>query len=150
MPVNWNSCCEYRGRFLYASTLMHAWHAYPPDIFPALYGRLKDVFPGRVLVLKQILDEVIFTEEFNGFGVLKAWLHSIPLKPVHFDVRDEKLLQLSRDFEIDSNRKGASHNDISLIAYAREHQYTVVTEASNQSLPLVVVPITGFHLSVRS
>ena len=82
-----------------------------------------------------MLDEIISTDEFNGFGDLKTWLRGIPCNPVRSDVRGEKVLQLCRYFEIEERGQGVSRNDMSLVAYAWKHQFVVVTEESKQTSP---------------
>ncbi len=120
-----------------SSALLHAWQeGYPPDVFPALYEKLKGVFPKYALVLKEIFSEIKSTDESNKFGDLRTWLRKIPLNPVSSDVESQKIVDLSKSFKFKENsREGLSRKDMSLVVYAQKHGFTVVTQESPQVTP---------------
>lgn len=116
---------------------------YPPSVFPTLWKKISEC-KEKFIVIKNIFDEIdppslsMKTEEARKKHPLRAWLinNQINYVQVPRGVENTSLL-LERKYQIQPDvGKGANQNDIILIAYAKEHQKTVVTLESKQaSLP---------------
>ncbi|MBC6414188.1 MAG: DUF4411 family protein [Chromatiales bacterium] len=140
-----------------ANVFITVWHTtYPKDIFPSLYPEMESKLLGKIILIKPIFDEIepILPEKerklINGQisdnekqklledHPVRIWLKrdmGISETPITNEV-EERTLELMEQYETDDISRGASRQDISLIAYASLNGHTVVTlEARQASSP---------------
>lgn len=123
-----------------ANVFLTAWHTtYPPRMFPTLYRKMEPVVRDRDVIIKPIFDEI------ENFSIPKAknpetekpvrtWLpDKVGIEAAAVNAQVEQLsLELQREYKIGPATKGASKQDITLIAYARLNEHTVVSLESEQ------------------
>ncbi len=130
-----------------ANIFITTWYqTYPPEIFESLWDQLKNS-KDEIILIKEIFDEIEpitgnnrkihSTEELEKKNALRTWLEDnkfdalVVEEPVH-----SIALSMEKKYQIKHNSKGASVNDILLIAYAKHHNYSVVTfEAQQPQIP---------------
>ena len=119
-----------------------AWYVtYPPRIFPSLYREMESKLPNKIILIKPIFDEIEpisgskkSAEELRKEHPVRFWLKEqmgIDETPIDDNVK-QKSLELMSKYKTEESAKGASENDIKLIAYASIHSHTVVTLESEQ------------------
>ena len=132
-----------KGRYcLDANVFMAAWYkSYPQHIFSSLWEQLAECRRNIVLI-KPIYDEIepissadrkLPIEKKQGKYPLRVWLEEHKFGAT--DINDETnalSLVLEREYEVKIESKGASQNDITLIAYAKIMDKTVVTFEGEQ------------------
>ncbi len=141
-----------------ANSFITAWEIYYPlSVFPSLWQNIaaqRDKF----IIIKPIYDEIglissddikKLNEEALGnkpldekstreklleTNPLELWLYDKKFQSIKIDDDVDSLsLELERKYQISPNRKGASKNDITLIAHAKTHNIPVVTFEGKQS-----------------
>ncbi len=143
-----------------ANVFITAWYdryiGYPPRIFPSLWKQLSECRSDIVLI-KPIFDEIepisppdkkLSIEKKREKYPLRVWMEENQFDVT--DINDETKavsLDLEKEYEINSESKGAGQNDITLIAYAKIMDKTVVTfeakqpqkpgKKSNYKIPLI-------------
>ena len=130
-----------------ANIFITAWHkVYPIEIFPSLWPELSNK-KQKIILIKPIFDEIepITKQDRKSFPKekleerfpLRLWLEENNFKTESLDNEvDELSLDLEMKYETNENGKGASKNDIKLIAYASYCSCVVVTfEAWQNSKP---------------
>ncbi len=126
-----------------ANIFITAWYlTYPPEIFESLWNQLissKD----EIILIKKIFDEIEpysrknrnkhSEKDLEENYALRTWLedNKFSVTDVEKSVRDSSLL-MEEKYQIKPNSKGASENDILLIAYAKHHNHSVVTFEAQQ------------------
>lgn len=119
--------------------------SHPPSIFPTLWREIckhKDKF----IILKNIYDQIDppnskikELKDRKQKYPLRTWLEENKITPVPVSNEIQKLsLYLEKKYKIRASyiTKGADQNDITLIAYAKKNQKTVVTlENPQPNLP---------------
>jgi len=140
-----------------ANVLLTAWYVtYPPRIFAPLWELLAENHDQMVLV-RPVLDEIepISSSDRRLDPVsrstkypLRTWIETTGFKVVEIDEEVSNLsLRLEFSYEVAEESKGASQVDITLIAYAKQNQDTVVTlegyqgqrpgKRANYKIPLI-------------
>lgn len=125
-----------------ANTLITAWNLhYPENIFPSLWQKLA-IHQGDIILIKPIFDEIdpLSQNDRNKTAMekkekypLHMWMIDNHFAEIPIDKSVEsKSLELEKDYQIRSNSKGVSENDLKLIAYAKRYHKTVVTEEGKQ------------------
>lgn len=108
---------------------------YPPHIFPTLWTSISK-YKGEFIIIKEIFNEIdpppkltIDLKEMKTKYPLRAWLIENGINPISINNKIETAsLILERKYQIGSgNTKGASQNDMLLIAYAKLHNTVLVT-----------------------
>ena len=126
-----------------ANIFITAWHiSYPPRIFSPLWDQIAQHQPDIVLI-KPVFDEIapipysdrkLTIVEKKVKYPLQVWMDESCFA-VH-EISDEVnaiSLNLEREYETDNTSKGAGQIDITLIAYAKEMNKTVVTLEEKQN-----------------
>ena len=126
-----------------ANNFITGWKThYPPSVFPSLWKHIA-AQQANLIIIKPIYDEI---EPLNPDDVqkplselaktrpIKAWLMQQNFQPAKTNASVETLsLQLEQKYGIPpNNQAGANKNDITLIAYAKENNMTVVTFEEKQ------------------
>ena len=135
-----------------ANVFITAWNTdYPLKIFPSLWEEISGN-QNRMILLRPIYEEIdppaSNKPASNKPGGLHQWLMDHNFQPAPVDGATQKLsCELETKYEIKKPSKGASQNDITLIAYAKKNQHTVVTlealqtttpgEKCNYKIPLI-------------
>ena len=140
-----------------ANILITAWQiSYPPRIFLPIWNQIAQ-HRDDIVLIKPVFDEIEpISSSDRKLGVdkkreiypLRVWLEESRF--VVSDISDEVnavSLDLEREYETDNESKGAGQVDITLIAYAKEMNKTVVTleaeqphkpgKKSNYKIPLI-------------
>lgn len=131
-----------------ANTFITAWNVlYPPKIkfmqplWKEIANRKKDIF-----IIEPIMKEIepitseykkLSDEQKGNLYPLRRWIekNEIPIIKIIDDI-NQISLELERDYQIHEQSKGANKIDILLIAFAKYHNYTVVTyEAKQPNIP---------------
>ena len=128
-----------------ANIFITAWEEnHPFDIFPGLWPQLAES-KDKVVLIKPIFDEIelcnsndrkkLTPAEPKEKYPLRNWLEENQFEATKTDKGqiNETALTLEIIYETKDKGKGASKNDIMLIAYAKEEDNTVVTMESPQS-----------------
>lgn len=146
------------GKFcLDANILIASWNQiYPENTFPSLWEELAKC-QAEIILIKPIYEQIdpMSQDDRNKSDAekrkkypLRMWLIENYFEGVSIDNDVEEIsLKMEREYEITDTSKGADHNDIKLIAYAKVKQKTVVTfegeqsnkpaEKSNYKIPLI-------------
>lgn len=125
-----------------ANTLITAWNSgYTMRVFPSLWKQLAQCRNDLVLI-KPVFDEIdpISSADKNLPKAKKREKYSLRVWMIenYFDaepITDEinaVSLELEKEYETNNNPKGANQNDITLIAYAKVKEKTVVTFEEEQ------------------
>lgn len=111
-----------------ASAIIAAWDEdYPQDVFPSLWPQLAAHRTDMVLI-KPIYDEIK-----PMTNPLRMWMADNGFESIPIDGEVEELsLRLEKEYQVREKSKGASRNDIKLIAYAKMNNKIVVTEEGEQ------------------
>lgn len=111
-----------------ASAIIAAWQKdYPKDVFPSLWPQLAEHRTDMVLI-KPIYDEIKPIT-----NPLRVWMVDNGFDSIDIDGEVEELsLLLEKDYQVREESKGASRNDIKLIAYAKMNNKIVVTDEEEQ------------------
>ena len=129
-----------------ANVLITAWNViYPPRIFSPLWELISKQ-KERLLFIKPVYDEIDpIPSSYRRQHPKSEWQEQYPLRKWleenEFNVTDVEpevltlSLQLERDYQISDHSKGAGQIDVTLIAYAKYHDETVVTLESMQNQP---------------
>ena len=142
-----------------ANVFITAWYErYPKRTFPTLYRELKSKLPSQIILIKPIFDEIEPIEN-HKLAILdkiasnedeekeqkkllenhpvRIWLKKeMRIKETPIDGKVEMLaLELEGKYETDEVSKGASPQDIKLIAFASLGNHSVVTFESEQKEP---------------
>lgn len=126
-----------------ANVFMTAWYvSYPPHIFSSLWDQISKC-NGDIFFVNPVYNEI---EPMSSSDLrlpldqklrkypLRMWLKSIGFTVQNIPPEVERLsLDLERDYQIRNNSKGANQIDITLIAYAKEMEKTIVTLEGNQT-----------------
>ncbi len=126
-----------------ANSFITGWQVYyPTSVFPSLWDKIA-AQQANLIIIKPIYDEIEFLSSNNmqkplpelaKIRPIKAWLLQQNFQAVKIENNVDSLsLELERKYEISPNRKGASKNDITLIAHAKTHNIPVVTFEGKQS-----------------
>ena len=154
-----------------ANVFITAWYqTYPIKLFPNLYQEIKNKLSNQIIIIKPIFDEIgplskgdldTLThtpsskkekeeqEKLLENHSLRAWLKKemhIDETPINDDV-EVLALELEKKYEVTNISKGASPQDIKLIAFSYLGNHTVVTleaeqkekhrKKSNYKIPLI-------------
>ncbi len=125
-----------------ANIFISAWNSgYPIMVFPSLWKELAQCRNDLVLI-KPVFDEIDPVSSADNKMSLSKKREKYPLHlwmiENHFEataIIDEinaVSLELEKEYETNSDPKGANQNDITLIAYAKVKIKTVVTFEENQ------------------
>ena len=138
-----------------------AWHRdYPINVFPTLYHKLKSNLLSQIIIIKPIFDEIDpisggdkkldvldkpepnedekkQQSDLSKKYPLRIWLKKeMKIKETKIDGEaEERALELAREYQTDDQSKGASPQDMKLIAFASLGNHTVVTLESEQNPP---------------
>ena len=123
-----------------ANVFITAWHmTYPHHMFPTLYRKMEPVVRDRTVIIKPIFDEIENFSIPEGKNPekekpVRTWLtDKVGIEAAAVNAQVEQLsLELQREYEIGPATKGASKQDITLIAYACLNEHTVVSLESEQ------------------
>jgi hypothetical protein len=142
-----------------ANVLLTAWYVtYPPRIFAPLWELLAANHQ-QMLLIRPVFDEIepISSSDRRLDPVtrstkypLRSWIENTGFTIAEIDEEVSNLsLRLEYSYEVAAESKGASQVDITLIAYAKRNQGTVVTlegyqnqrpgERKNYKIPLICV-----------
>ena len=125
-----------------ANIFITAWHSsYPIKIFRSLWPKLAES-KGEIVIIKPIFDEIDPISSADNKLTLVKKKEKYPLRmwlvenqfleiPVGNNI-DPVSLDLEKEYEISDISKGAGQNDITLIAYAKTMNKTVVTFEEEQ------------------
>lgn len=141
-----------------ANIFITSWRdRYPIDIFPGLWANLA-VQRGNIILIKPIHDEIepishadkkeMTDAQLDAKYPVKRWLTKNNFEPTPVDDNVEALsIQMEHKYQTMPESKGASQNDIRMMAFAKVHQHTVVTfeaeqpnkpgKKSNYKIPLI-------------
>ena len=125
-----------------ASAIIAAWNeSHPIDVFPGLWPQLVAHRTNMVLI-KPIFDEIdpisqqdrnMRKREKTDKYPLRMWMIDNQFVAIFVDeFIESRALELEREYQVKSNSKGVSENDLKLIAYAKLYNKTVVTEEGKQ------------------
>lgn len=126
-----------------ANILIAAWYAsYPIDVFSSLWPQLSQHRHEMVLI-EPVFDEIepISASDRKNLSEkkkiarhpLRMWLEENSFNATGIDDNVKSLsLELEREYEISNESKGAGQTDITLIAYAKMMNKTVVTFEGKQ------------------
>ena len=111
-----------------ASAIIAAWQEdYPKDVFPSLWPQLAE-HRTNIVLIKPIYHEIDPTK-----SLLRLWMDDNGFESSPIDGEVEELsLRLEKEYQVREESKGASRNDIKLIAYAKINNKIVVTEEGKQ------------------
>ena len=115
-----------------ASSIIHAWDNYPPELFPPLWNWLgKEIVNGNLAIPGAALDEVgkktpECAEWLKGNGITVLPLTSEVLAE---SLRIKHLLGIEED---QYHTKGVGENDIFIIATASVHGLTLISDEGRQ------------------
>jgi predicted nucleic acid-binding protein len=115
-----------------ASSIIHAWDNYPPDLFPPMWDWLEtEVANGNVAIPGVALDEVHKKVPDCGAWLVVADISVLPLTSdvLAESVRIKHLLGIEED---QYHPKGVGENDILIIATARLQGSTLVSDEGRQ------------------
>jgi predicted nucleic acid-binding protein len=117
-----------------ASSLIHAWDNYPIDKFPPLW----EWMAGQIQSGDFVVSEVALKEIGNKAPECATWLkeQEIQRLPMSNAIAQEAL-RIKRLLGIEDDRyhpKGVGENDILIIATAKVHDHTLVTEEGFQAV----------------
>ena len=115
-----------------ASSIIHAWDNYPPELFPPLWDWLaQEIVNGNFAIPSVALEEV-----GKKTPECAAWLNendvtALPLtsEVLGESLRIKHLLGINED---QYHTKGVGENDIFIIATAKTHGLTLITEEGRQ------------------
>lgn len=115
-----------------ASSIIHAWDNYPPELFPPLWDWLsQEILDGNLAIPGVALEEVA-----KKAPTCAEWLkdNDITVLPLTSEVLAESLRikHLLRIEEDQYHPKGVGENDIFIIAIARVNGATLVSEEGRQ------------------
>jgi len=131
-----------------ASSIIHAWDNYPPDLFPPMWDWLEtEVANGNVAIPGVALDEVHKKVPDCGAWLVVADISVLPLTSdvLAESVRIKHLLGIEED---QYHPKGVGENDILIIATARLQGSTLVSDEGRQFKSPIFSPSTKFRRSV--
>jgi hypothetical protein len=125
-----------------ANVFLTAWYiTYPPRIFAPLWELLA-ANADELLLIKPVLDEIepispsdrrLDSASRSAKYPLRTWIESTGIEIVEPDEQVSNLsLRLEYAYQVAPESRGASQVDITLIAYAKTHEGTVVTLESLQ------------------
>ena len=139
-----------------ANVFITAWHEhYPPKVFKSLYEEIKNKLSDQIIIIKPIFDEIgsLSKKDLDTLAhtpsskkekeqqekllenhPVRAWLKKemrIDETPIDDDV-EMLALELEEKYEVRKISKGASPQDIKLIAFASLGNHTVVTLEAEQ------------------
>ncbi len=130
-----------------ANIFISAWEKdYPFSVFPTLWRELSE-HRTDIILIRPIFDEIdpisssdqqkLSQDQKKAKYPLRMWLIGNDFSATAIDGKLERhSLSLEKKYEISSESKGASQNDIRLVAYAAINQRTVVTlESKQQQIP---------------
>ncbi len=129
-----------------ANVLITGWNVtYPPRIFMPLWSQIA-THAASIVIIKPVYDEIdpiavqhkkLSQEEQRELYPLRVWLEETSFQVATPDDESSLLsLRMEREYEVINASKGADQNDITIIAYARTHELTVVTlESEQKQLP---------------
>jgi len=115
-----------------ASSIIHAWDNYPPDLFPPMWDWLEtEVANGNVAIPGVALDEGHKNVPDCGAWLVVADISVLPLTSdvLAESVRIKHLLGIEED---QYHPKGVGENDILIIATARLQGSTLVSDEGRQ------------------
>ena len=127
-----------------ASALITAWvETHPIEIFPTLWSQLGTRDKSHLILIEDIFKEIepypneskkLSVDERKEKYPLRYWLEN---NGFHSSIVEDEVnqiaLMLESKYRIENEvGRGASKNDILLIAYAQYHEYTVVTSEAIQ------------------
>lgn len=140
-----------------ANIFLTAWYVnYPISIFPSLWEQIAEQ-NDEIILLKPIFDEIepmtsndkkiSLQEKENKFPV-RMWLINNDFSETEIDnAVNSESLNLEMEYQISSISKGAGQKDVTLIAYSKLMNKTVVTlesfqvqkpgKKSNYKIPLI-------------
>ena len=140
-----------------ADVLITGWNVtYPPRIFNPLWDRIS-INAATIAIIEPVYREIdpiatqhrkLTKDEQKKLYPLRIWLEETPFQIAAPDDESNLLsLTMEREHEVGDVTKGASQNDITIIAYAKTHGLTVVTlerkqkqrpgKRSNYKIPLI-------------
>lgn len=130
-----------------ANIFISTWEKdYPISVFPTLWQELSK-HRKDIILIRPIFDEIdpisssdqkkLSQDQKKEKHPLRMWLIENDFNPTAIDDELEgHSLSLEKKYEISSESKGASQNDIRLVAYAAINKRTVVTlESKQQQIP---------------
>lgn len=125
-----------------ANIFITAWNtAYPINVFPSLWEQIAQ-YQDDIILIKPIFDEIDPISSADRKMPRDKKIEKYPLRmwmednqfmatSVADDVKAMSL-NLEKEYETNNNPKGANQNDITMIAYAKLEDKTVVTFESEQ------------------
>ncbi|MBU0916169.1 MAG: DUF4411 family protein [Gammaproteobacteria bacterium] len=122
-------------RVLDASSIIYAWDNYPPVIFPPLWGWMGQCMrEGRLVIPSVAFDEVQRKTPECAAWMLDQPVTRLPMtEAILLDaLRIKGLIGVVGDRY---HPKGVGENDLLIIATARAHQATLVTDEERQLNP---------------
>ena len=125
-----------------ASAIIVAWNEiYPIDVFPSLWSQLAE-HRTDITLIKPIFDQIDpissadnnkTTDEKRIKYPLRTWMIDNQFAETPIDASIErKSLEWEKEYQIKNKSKGVDEKDLKLIAYAKLHDKTVVTEEGEQ------------------
>lgn len=128
-----------------ANIFITAWYdLYPPRILKSLWAEIAKHQKNMILI-KPIFDEIepissanskLSKDKKNKAYPLRSWLSENNFIETAIDDQTREIsLELEKEYEISDTSKGASQNDITLIAYTKIKDKTVVTFEADQQEP---------------
>lgn len=117
-----------------ANIFIESWRSrYPIERFPSLWDALSN-HRNKITIIKPIHDEIEPTSSTN-LTTVRTWLASNNFLPEEIDSETKNLsIALEKSYQIKTSSRGAGENDMMLIAYAKQHDKTVVTYESLQAV----------------
>lgn len=128
--------------FVDANVFLTAWYyLYPPEILSTLWEKIASQ-KNQIILIKPVYDEIepisssdkrLSPSELQSKYPLRVWLDSIDfvIKDTNNEVDNLSIL-LEQEYQTTSLSKGAGQVDITLIAYAKLTNTTIVTLESKQ------------------
>ena len=126
-----------------SSLIALEYERYPQKYFPTLYQEFEKLpLSSYIVVIKPIFDEIenykTTPEKPRKEKPIRHWLENklnLEITTVDDSV-NQKSLYLQNKYKVDSSsKKGASYQDITLIAFAALNSLTVVSEEAKQPNP---------------
>lgn len=118
---------------------------YPPENFPTFYDRIREpLLTLNIHLIEPVFDEIRKEPEEKenpeklAGDSLQIWLQRIADEKEGFVITptqtiNERVDQLSTEYSSNAKtRKGVSQNDLLLIATAKDHNLTIVTQEAKQ------------------
>ena len=115
-----------------ASSIIHAWDNYPPELFPPLWDWLgKEIANGNLAIPGVALDEVVKKTPECAEWLKGNCVTVLPLtsKVLAESLRIKHLLEIKED---QYHTKGVGENDIFIIATASVHGLTLISDEGRQ------------------